>query len=174
MPLNFVVRHPFLAPSLLSLPLMGASDILAQHLEGSLLDRHRLTAVSSLGPFFNGGITVLFYRWLDQVCGSDPSMRTAFRKMALTQAIYMPLSLPVFLYLSVYLRDALQSFPSFPEGSHEYACQNVRDKIYDTFKASFFIWPASDMLNFTVVGLLTRHCRFNGFLPTSERAGTPS
>ena len=116
---RFYARYPNLAPLATTTVLFGLSDVLAQ--KGERLARARektfspshdflrTVAVAGCAPFFNGGPLLWFHRALDRVIGPEPIMYRAVPKMLAIQFIYMPLSVPFFIFLSRFFHLSLET-----------------------------------------------------------------
>ncbi|KAF4651109.1 hypothetical protein FOL47_000641 [Perkinsus chesapeaki] len=143
-------RSPVLANSASSLLFFALSDWFAQKAEKSeKIDKARIAAVSLCGPLFNGVPLTVFYNALDKHIGTKPTFRVVSRKVLAMQFIYMPISVPSFLFLSTMFHRLLLGQP-FSE-SISRAREATETKWAEAYLASWFVWPPSDAFNFTVV-----------------------
>ncbi|KAF4653296.1 hypothetical protein FOZ61_009074 [Perkinsus olseni] len=143
-------QSPVLANSISSLFFFALSDWFAQKAEKcEKVDKKRVAAVSACGPLFNGLPLTLFYEALDRRIGTKPTFRVVGRKLLAMQFIYMPISVPSFLFLSTMFHRLLLG-----EGVRDSARRGwdtAEKKWAEAYLASWFVWPVSDTFNFTVV-----------------------
>ncbi|KAF4754817.1 hypothetical protein FOZ62_016354 [Perkinsus olseni] len=143
-------QSPVLANSISSLFFFALSDWFAQKAEKcEKIDEKRVAAVSACGPLFNGLPLTLFYEALDRRIGTKPTFRVVGRKLLAMQFIYMPISVPSFLFLSTMFHRLLLG-----EGVRDSARRGwdtAEKKWAEAYLASWFVWPVSDTFNFTVV-----------------------
>jgi hypothetical protein len=120
-------------------------------------DVKRTIAVASCAPIFNGGICLFFYRFIDNLFGTAPTLRTAFTKMMVCQFTYMPFSAYLFLFLSKLFHRGLCG-DSWSD-MYSAARANSKGKVAEAYLSSWAIWPASDMVCFTVIQRWNPHFR---------------
>ncbi|KAF4681435.1 hypothetical protein FOZ62_022452, partial [Perkinsus olseni] len=100
-------RSPVLANSVTSLACYALSDLMAQRADDTdirrsvgVIDRRRLLSVALCGPILSGICLTKLYRNLDRFLGSGHTFRVASRKILFMQIVYMPFSVPAFIFLS--------------------------------------------------------------------------
>ena len=98
-------------------------------------DWRRTIAVAACAPIFNGGICLLFYRFIDNLFGTAANLRTAFIKMMVCQFSYTPFSACLFLFISKFFHRGLcgDSWEDMLEAARE----NSRGKLKKHFQIIF-------------------------------------
>ncbi|EER01957.1 Protein SYM1, putative [Perkinsus marinus ATCC 50983] len=144
-------RSPILANSISSVFFFALSDWFAQKAEKASdhIDKKRVAAVAMCGPIFNGLPLTLFYEAMDKHIGTKATFRVVGRKLLAMQFIYMPISVPSFLFLSTLFHRLLLG--EEVSRSVYRAKEAATSKWAEAYLASWFVWPVSDTFNFTVV-----------------------
>ncbi|KAF4651110.1 Protein required for ethanol metabolism [Perkinsus chesapeaki] len=145
---------PMLANSVTSFTCYGLSDLIAQRAESNgttdrKTDKCRVLSVALCGPLLSGVCLTQLYRVLDRVLGSGHSLKVASRKIIFMQVIYMPFSVPAFIFLSSSLNAFLKG--QRPSVACSEAWESTRLRWKEAYWASWFVWPLSDSFNFTIV-----------------------
>ncbi|KAF4735328.1 hypothetical protein FOZ63_008617 [Perkinsus olseni] len=149
-------RSPILANSVTSLACYALSDLIAQRADDTDIkrshgdiDKRRLLSVALCGPILSGICLTKLYRNLDRFLGSGHTFNVASRKILFMQIVYMPFSVPAFIFLSSTF-NALFNGEGFATACTE-ASAVTKQRWKEAYWTSWFVWPISDAFNFTVM-----------------------
>lgn len=165
-------RYPNLAPMLSGICLYVASDLLAASGEASYTsssetrDEHPMSQLSrTLGVMAAAPIQLTgllaFYRWIDRLVGprNDSFVRHVLPKICLDMVVWTPSSVCMYMYLTTVFRmqfenllvTDLQEKRSTLAERHDQGFRKVTSNFWESYSASWLVWPLSDAINFTIV-----------------------
>lgn len=144
---NSLAKRPYLVPSLQTSFLLGLGDIIAQNLieDSSPYEYVRTIRFAGIGLFLGPGLTV-WYRVLDKFIGSDKGIKSSLKKVAIDQCVFSPAMMVVFMGTFSALQGA--SFAQFKD--------NLEKNYVDILLNNYKVWPAVQILNFSIVPLQFR------------------
>ena len=163
----FYNRYPNVAPLAAGVGLFGLADVVANRVENRFSDASvrfdplRTAAVMGTAPFTNGGV-LWFYRGVDAVCAGTSGARSVAQKVAIMTFVWNPVSVVSYTFISTFFYCELTRLMPWASasdpadgaggvGSAARAAAKVRANFVEAYTASFFLWPVSDALNFTII-----------------------
>ncbi|KAK7866370.1 hypothetical protein R5R35_003293 [Gryllus longicercus] len=144
--IRWLQENPTIFESLQAGAVMGTGDLIAQKLleKKETIDTKRLAAFTGFGLFIAGPVLSTWYRFLDKklpFCW--PRLKRSFVKMVADQTLMAPVYLAVLLsYFELTVGRGLDGFK-----------EELERKYPSTLANSYLIWPAAQMLNFTLTPL---------------------
>ncbi|ODM99545.1 Protein SYM1 [Orchesella cincta] len=141
-----IKRSPMLVPSVQTGVLMGVGDFISQTVvektKPTEVDPMRMAKFGFIGLAFCGPVLSTWYGFLERnVKIKSPKLLAAAAKVAPDQLIFTPI-------LFVFLLGLI----SFSKGNNFDEVQKDVKKSYpDVLKTNYFLWPAAQMINFSVV-----------------------
>ncbi|XP_030745381.1 protein Mpv17-like [Sitophilus oryzae] len=140
-------NHFLLMQSVQTALLMSTSDILAQFaVEKKTLRQYeprRTAEFAFLGAAFVGPALSIWYKVLQRKFGSDKTLQTGIKKMSCDQLLFAPVFLLVFV----------SSVEVLHGNNMEGIKDSLRKKYKDIVITNWKIWPAVQMINFSVMPL---------------------
>lgn len=136
-----LVKHPYAVQSVQTGALLWLGDVIAQKgLESKEYDKMRAARMTAMGIMIGPSVHV-WYLTLERFLGKKKDLRTGLTKVAIDQLLFAPIVLVVFI-----------STLSTLEGKSLSEIQTkVRAEFKDLIIANYKLWPAVQVINFTLV-----------------------